>query len=138
VVGRELRASPDDDDLRRGFQPLWRARQVRRLIPLGGEIGRWAATEVAAVAQSGRSPTRHQITPEPETRAGAGVMVVRMRLALAGRVHRNAPCPCGSGERFRKCHQGFITRFIQSISREDRMTFIVMLDRMRGSSRKSA
>jgi hypothetical protein len=52
----------------------------------------------------------------------------RMRRALAGKVNRNTPCPCGSGIRYRRCHQGFITRFIQRTDPKHLVQYVVALD----------
>ena len=30
----------------------------------------------------------------------------RVKVHAAGKVGRNAPCPCGSGKKFKKCHRG--------------------------------
>ena len=54
--------------------------------------------------------------------------VRRMRRALTGKIGRNAPCPCGSRVRFRRCHQGFITRFIQRTERDHLVDYVMALE----------
>lgn len=58
----------------------------------------------------------------------------RMRKALAGEVSRNARCPCGNGNRYRKCHREQILQFRTRID-PDRLRLILRdLDRL--SSRR--
>ena len=70
-----------DDEQR---QPT-RMRQERRQIPMA-QLG---AAEAAA---SGDGEAERE--PEP----------VRIEQAISDKVPRNAPCPCGSGKKYKQCH----------------------------------
>lgn len=52
----------------------------------------------------------------------------RMRFALAGQTNPKARCPCGSGRRYRKCHQGEITTFLQKANRASVDQMLELLD----------
>jgi len=40
--------------------------------------------------------------PRPESEGGAGAAVTTVK-RTAAKVGRNAPCPCGSGKKYKKC-----------------------------------
>ena len=74
------------EDERRRSEPT-RLRQERRQIP----IAQLAATEdVAAV--------------DGEDDAMPGADVISVEQARSDKVPRNAPCPCGSGKKYKQCH----------------------------------
>lgn len=51
----------------------------------------------------------------------------RMRHALAGSVRRSAPCPCGSGMRYRECHRSEISRFLSEVPPEQLTQLVAYL-----------
>jgi preprotein translocase subunit SecA len=74
-------------DLERHAAQL-RSMQLRH----GGEVeGDDAAQAQAAAGQSRRPPPRVMAAPQPARREGP-------------KIGRNDPCPCGSGQKFKKCH----------------------------------
>ena len=81
-------------------QPAEEEMAERRNVPM---------TETHVDASTGENEmTRH----EKGSSAGVGTMAARKRAATVdpndpstwGRVSRNAPCPCGSGKKFKHCH----------------------------------
>ena len=63
-----------------------RVREERRAVPLAAPSGAAAAEEVEDVAAE---------------QEGGGVAVQQ---AVSAKVPRNAPCPCGSGKKYKQCH----------------------------------
>lgn len=59
--------------------------------------------------------------------------VRRMRFALANQANPKAPCGCGSGTSYRRCHQGEVTRFLQRARPDIVSQFVTVLDGMRAS-----
>ena len=86
-----LRPMRQDRDHAPARQPL-----LRRAGPLSySEPGAPAAAFAAAAAVGG--------TPRP-ARAGGDDAAVRTIRREMPKVGRNAPCPCGSGKKYKKCH----------------------------------
>ncbi|MDQ3987036.1 MAG: preprotein translocase subunit SecA [Actinomycetota bacterium] len=76
------------DDERRRSEPT-RVRQERRQIPMAN---------VSAAPEAGGDGLGAAEEPSAE---GAGVAVQQ---AVSEKVPRNAPCPCGSGKKYKLCH----------------------------------
>ena len=86
-----LRPARQDRDHAPARQPL-----LRRATPLSySEPGAPAAAFATAAAGGG--------TPRP-ARAGGDDAAVRTIRREMPKVGRNAPCPCGSGKKYKKCH----------------------------------
>ena len=110
----ELRmAGSDDEDSPVPERRAPQMRETRRDPALagagaGGGAGAFADEAPAQAAGGGRAPTSRRAGEAGQAAAGQGTV---RRAAFDqsnpetwGRVGRNAPCPCGSGLKFKRCH----------------------------------
>lgn len=65
-------------------------------------------------------------------------MLRRMRFALAAREEPKGACPCGSGQQYRRCHQGVVTRFRQKANPFTLGQLISILNSMPGGAAAAA
>ncbi len=99
------------DGLRRDVTRLLMNLQVRQpeaAVPQPREL---PMTETHVNPSTGENEMTH---PDPRARLSAGIGTLKGRAGAAGvdpsnpetwgRVQRNAPCPCGSGKKFKHCH----------------------------------
>jgi preprotein translocase subunit SecA len=68
--------------------PPTQVREERRQIPMAN---------VAATQASGVDPAAEPEEPQPEE-------PLRVEQRISDKVPRNAPCPCGSGKKYKQCH----------------------------------
>jgi preprotein translocase subunit SecA len=102
----EIRVSrPEEAEVARAPQPMRETRQDPALVPAGAMVGAMAgagagpATAVRPQAGNGNGPAG-VFARQPASPA----LQPRMPESNWGKVPRNAPCPCGSGKKFKQCH----------------------------------
>jgi len=76
--------------------------QAHHVNPLTGEDEFELAD--AAISSEGRAPAAARSRPEPVKSRGRNGAVDPSDESTWGRVARNAPCPCGSGKKYKHCH----------------------------------
>jgi preprotein translocase subunit SecA len=76
--------------------------QAHHVNPITGE-DEFELAE-AALTSEGRAPAPTRARPEPVKSRGRPSAVDPSDEATWGRVSRNAPCPCGSGKKYKHCH----------------------------------
>jgi preprotein translocase subunit SecA len=102
----EIRVSrPEEAEVARAPQPMRETRQDPALVPAGAMVGAMAgagagpATAARPQAGNGNGPAG-VFARQPASPA----LQPRMPESNWGKVPRNAPCPCGSGKKFKQCH----------------------------------
>ncbi len=76
--------------------------QAHHLNPITGE-DEFELAEAALTAEA-RAPMPERARPEPVKSRGRTTSVDPGDESTWGRVSRNAPCPCGSGKKYKHCH----------------------------------
>jgi preprotein translocase subunit SecA len=66
-------------------------------------VGAGAAAEAAGIQGPGPNPMRRPASAPPPRRAAAAALDPNDSTTW-GKVARNAPCPCGSGKKYKHCH----------------------------------
>jgi preprotein translocase subunit SecA len=58
----------------------------------------------AAATDGADTPARPEAVPQPVKHRKAAAKTDPNDPTSWGRISRNAPCPCGSGEKYKRCH----------------------------------